>query len=199
MNNSMMRTPFKLVLTMIFIAGSAGAQAGLQDGITAYQKGNYPAALKELRPLADNGDAKAQAILGEIYDSGKGVLQNHAEAASWYRKAAEQGDAGAQTTLGVMYENGVGVPQDNKEAVSWYQKAAEQGYAEAQYILGGLYKRGQGVLPVDLVQAHKWFNLAVVTGFEIAQQDVEEIEAMMSGEQIEKAKLMVKEWLAKHR
>ena len=199
MGNTAVRTPFRLALAIIFIAGSAGALADLQDGISAYQKGNYPAALKELRPLADSGNAKAQMLIGDIYDNGKGVPQNQAEAASWYRKAAEQGDAGAQTTLGVMYDNGVGVPQDSKEAVSWYHKAAEHGYAEAQYILGGLYKRGQGALPIDLVQAHMWFDLAVVSGYEIAHEDMEEVEAMMGGEQIEKAKLMAKEWLAKHR
>lgn len=199
MGNTVIKTTFRLALAMIFIAGSAGVQAGLQDGITAYRKGNYPAALKELRPLADNGDAKAQALLGEIYDSGKGVPQNHTEAASWYRKAAEQGNAAAQTALGVMYENGIGVPQDNKEALSLYHKAAELGSSEAQYILGGLYKRGQGSLPIDLVQAHKWFDLSVVAGFEIAHEDVEEVEAMMSAEQIAEAKLMAKEWLAKHR
>ncbi len=54
------------------------------------------------------------------------------------------------------------------------------------------------VLPVDLVQAHKWFNLAVASGFAIAQDDMAEVEARMSGEQIETAKLMAKEWLAKH-
>lgn len=199
MNSTMMRTPFGPILTIVFLAGSAGAQAGLQDGIAAYNKGNYPAALKELRPLADNGDAKAQALLGEIYNGARGVPQDHTEAVSWYRKAAERGDAGAQVSLGMMYENGTGVPQDNKEAVSWYRKAAEQGYAEAQYILGGLYKRGQDALPADLVQAHKWFNLAVATGFEIARQDMEEVEAGMSREQVEKARSMAKEWLAKHR
>ncbi len=199
MMNTTMRIPFKLAVSLLFIACSATAQADLQEGITAYRKGNYQAALKEIRPLAENGDAKAQALLGEIYDSGKGVPLSHTEAASWYRKAAEQGDATAQTALGVMYENGVGVPQDNKEAVSWYQKAAEQGSPEAQYILGGLYKRGQGLLPADLVQAHKWFNLAAATGFEIANEDREEVEALMNKEQIEKAKLMAKEWLEKHK
>ena len=199
MGNTATKTPFRLALAVIIFAGSTGAQAGLQEGIAAYKKANYPAALKELRPLADSGNAKAQVLLGEIYNSGKGVPQDQAEAASWYRKAAEQGDAGAQATLGVMYDNGVGVAQDNKEALSWYHKAAEQGDAEAQYILGGLYKRGQDELPADLVQAHKWFNLAMVAGYEIAQQDIEETEAMMSAEQIEKAKLIEKEWLAKHR
>jgi len=37
------------------------------------------------------------------YDSGQGVPQNYAEAASWYRKAAEQNNAGAQYNLGYMY------------------------------------------------------------------------------------------------
>ena len=199
MGNAATRTAFRLALAIIIFAGSAGAHAGLQEEIAAYKKANYPAALKELRPLADNGDAKAQVLLGEIYSSGKGVPQDHVEAALWYRKAAEQGDAGAQATLGVMYDNGVGVAQDSKEAISWFRKAAEQGDTEAQYILGGMYKRGQDVLPVDLVQAHKWFNLAMVSGYEIARQDVEETEAMMSAEQIEKARLIEKGWLAKHR
>ena len=179
MQNTMARTLSGLALAIFFLAGSAGAQAGLKEGVAAYQKGNYAIALKELRPLADNGDVKAQTLLGEIYDSGKGVPQDHKEAASWFHKTAAQGDAGAQTYLAVMYERGIGIPQNDREAASWYRKAAEQGSAEAQFTLGGKYKAGQGI-PTDLVQAHKWLNLAAAAGIEIALQDVEEVEARMS-------------------
>ena len=58
-------------------------------------------------------------------DQGKGVNQDHKEAAKWYRKAAEQGDANAQELVGLMYDQGKGVNQDYKEAVEWYPKAAE--------------------------------------------------------------------------
>lgn len=194
-----MKTFLSVIFAVFFLMAGAGAQAGFQEGIAAYRNGNFSAALKELVPLADNGDAKAQALLGEMHSGGRGVPQDHVKAASWYRKAAGQGNAEAQTSLGVMYERGIGVPQDGKEAASWFHKAAEQGHAEAQYILGGIYERGQGAIQADLVQAHKWFNIAVASGFDIAQDNLEEIEAKMSSEQIEKGRLMAKEWLATHK
>ncbi len=52
--------------------------------------------------LAAQGDAHAQFNLGVMYDKGRGVSQDYAEAVKWYRKAAEQGHASAQHNLGVM-------------------------------------------------------------------------------------------------
>ena len=72
-------------------------------GAAAYKRGDYAAALEEWRPLAEQGDVRAQFNLGAMYDHGMGVPPNYAEAARWYRKAAEQGDAGAQHNLSLMY------------------------------------------------------------------------------------------------
>ncbi|MDO8812063.1 MAG: tetratricopeptide repeat protein [Gallionella sp.] len=188
-----------LIFAVFCLALGAEAQASLQEGVSAYKRGHFSIALKELTPLAESGDAKAQNILGEMHSSGSGVPQDHTKAASWYRKAAEQGHGSAQTSLGVIYERGIGVPQDDKQAAAWFHKAAEHGHAEAQYILGGMYERGQGAIKADLVQAHKWFNIAVAGGFDIAQDNLDEIEAKMSREQVEKARSMAKEWLAKRR
>jgi len=55
---------------------------------------------------AENGDVHAQAALGEMYQVGRGVPQDNAKAARWYRKAAKQGEAIAQTKLAIMYYNG---------------------------------------------------------------------------------------------
>ena len=55
-----------------------------------------------LRARAEQGDAGAQADLGLMYVSGRGVLQDFAEAVRWYRLAAEQGNVGAQGSLGLM-------------------------------------------------------------------------------------------------
>ena len=71
-----------------------------------------------------------------MYELGRGVPQNYAEAARWYRLAADQGSATAQHDLGVMYHFGQGVPQNYAEAVRWYRLAADQGYADAQHGLG---------------------------------------------------------------
>jgi uncharacterized protein len=95
----------------------------------AYGKGDYATAERLLRPLAEQGDADAQNILGLMYYSGQGVPQDYAAAATWFLKAAEQGDTDAQYDLGVMYAKGEGVRQDYAAAVSWYRKAAERGKA----------------------------------------------------------------------
>ena len=117
---------FRLILAAVCLAGSAGAYAGLQEGLDAYRDGNYPVALKELTPLAEKGDAAAQFTLGAMNNFGRGVPQNYKKALTWYRKAAEQGYAEAQYSLGVMYGLGKGVPQNYQTAEEWYRKADEQ-------------------------------------------------------------------------
>ncbi len=91
---------------------TAPAWAGWDEGVAAYNRGDYATALREWRPLAKQGDAGAQIFLGFMYRKGRGVPQDYAEAVKWYRKAAEQGHARAQSNLGFMYEHGLGVTQD---------------------------------------------------------------------------------------
>eukprot|EP00729_Bicosta_minor_P017327 gene17327-biopygen7473 len=86
----------------------------------------------------------AQYNLGHMHANGKGVKQDHIEAAKWYRKSAEAGYAKAQYNLGHMYRNGEGVEQDDVEAAKWYRKSAEAGFAQAQNSLGLMYDRGGG-------------------------------------------------------
>jgi len=46
-------------------------------------------AVKRIRLAAEQGDAKAQFNLGEMYEQGKGVTQDYTEAVKWYRLSAE--------------------------------------------------------------------------------------------------------------
>lgn len=184
-------------LAVVLLAANAGAQAGLEEGIRAYRFGHFATALKEFKPLAESGDARAQTFLGDMYGNGNGVPQDQKVAAAWYLKAAKQGDAAAQFSLGVMCENGLGVRKSDRQAASWFHKAAEQGYGEAQYVLGRMYENGRGAVPKDLIQAHKWHSLAVMNGFEIAAENVEAIEAAMTPAQIETARTLVRESKAK--
>ncbi len=106
---------------------TAPAWAGFDEGMAAYDRGDYATALREWYPLAEQGDAEAQFNLGLMYRKGLGVPRHYAEAVKWYRKAAEQGNASAQNNLGVMYAKGQGVPQDNTEAYFWFSLAAVSG------------------------------------------------------------------------
>jgi TPR repeat protein len=47
------------------------------------------------------------------FNDGRGVPQDCAEAAKWYRLAAEQGNAAAQNNMGNNYYDGDGVLQSN--------------------------------------------------------------------------------------
>ena len=118
-----------LILSTVLVA--PGVWAGFVEGLNAASKGDYATALREWRPLAEQGDASAQFNLGLMYDKGQGVAQDYAEAVKWYRKAAEQGFAFAQYNLGAMYDNGQGVPQDYVQAHMWLNLAAAQGGKEA--------------------------------------------------------------------
>ena len=71
----------------------------LEDGLAAYQRGDYATAMSLWRPLADQGNTFAQYNVGWLYYDGRGVPQDYARAAAWYRKAARQGDASSLSDL----------------------------------------------------------------------------------------------------
>ena len=104
------RISIALVLALL-VALPASAQ-DFQKGLAAAKRGDYATALKEWRPLAEQGRAAAQYNLGQMYRRGEGVSQSYTEAVKWYRKAAVQGLALAQTNLGQMYRQGQGVSKD---------------------------------------------------------------------------------------
>lgn len=151
------------------IAFTAPVIAGpLEDALTSYQRGDYAIALKELRPLADNGDASAQFTLALMYHDGKGAPQNLPQAYAWVRKAANQGNPDAENLIGDMYAIGQGVAANKAAAFSWTRKAAEQGNAIAQYRLGIAYVDGKGTTQDD-ARAVTWFRKAAVQGNSDAQ------------------------------
>jgi hypothetical protein len=78
------------------------------------------------RKAAGQGNAEAQTHLGVMYENGKGVPIDLAEAAHWYRLAAGQGNTLAQNNLGFMYQYGKGIPKDFAKTLRWYRPAAEK-------------------------------------------------------------------------
>ena len=127
-----MKRPHTCLLIPIVIALFAPAEASdFATGMEAYKRGDYKTALREWRPLAEQGDAWAQHNLGSMYANGRGTTRDDVEAVKWYRKAAERGLAAAQNRLGVMYAEGKGVPADNLEAYAWFNIAAAQGNENA--------------------------------------------------------------------
>ncbi len=113
-----MRHVLPALAVLLLLVTPASAQ-DFQKGLEATKRGDYTAALREFRPLAEQGNAIAQFNLGILYGNGRGVPQDYAEAAKWYRLAGAQGLAEAQYNLGVLYDFGRGVPKDYVLAYMW--------------------------------------------------------------------------------
>jgi len=181
------------LLAVLLLATPAGA--GFDEGMTAYNRGDYATALREWGSLAKQGNASAQYGLGWMYAAGRGVPQDYGEAERWFRKAAEQGNAEAQFNLGQIYRMGEGVPQDYAEGMRWYRKAAEQGDAAAQNNLGWMYANGQGA-PIDYVRAHFWYNLAAAQGDANAAKNRDFVTKRMTSAQVVEAQKLARDWWA---
>jgi TPR repeat protein len=152
-------------------------------GAAAFNRGDYVTALENFKPLAEQGNAMAQTVLGSMYQNGTGVLQDDVEAVRWYRQAAEQEFALAQISLGVMYQSGKGIEQDSLEAIRWYRRAANQGSDGAQTILGHMYLNADGVEQSNTF-AHMWYNVASANGNKDAAMARDKVAADMPREQI---------------
>jgi TPR repeat protein len=83
-----------LAAAFVAILGSTGVSwsADFDKGFAAYKSGDYAAALREFKPLAQQGDASAQFTLGMMYANGQGVTQDVKAAVTWWKLAAKQGD-----------------------------------------------------------------------------------------------------------
>jgi TPR repeat protein len=186
---------------VVGVAQSLGLARETADAAYAtYKEGRYQTAMRLARPLAEQGDARAQSLLGLLYYHGQGVQKDFTAAATWFRKAAEQGDATAQSHLGIIFFQGQGVPQDKTQAMTWFRRAANQGDAQAQYNLGLSYIEGEGE-PVDNVRAHMWFNLAAARfpasdlgdrNAAIKERDL--VAAKMSPQEIAEALRLARDW-----
>jgi uncharacterized protein len=111
------------LVVLLTITGAASSSA-LSDGVVAFRRGDYATAAKMLLPLSRRGQAEAQAVLGFMYEYGRGVPQDAVLAAHWYVRAAEQGNVSAQFQLGLLYDKGHGVPQSAVIAYKWLNLAA---------------------------------------------------------------------------
>ena len=182
-------------LVVLWMVGAAAA-ASYDDALLAYNKGDFPTALRQFRSLAERGDTRSQDALGRMYARGEGVPKDRNEAEKWFKMSSEQSDAFmsynhgdfetalrvyrplaekgqvlAQYILGLMYANGHGVPESYPEGLKWLTKAAEQGEAKAQFSVGVIYFKGLGMAK-NYAEAFKWYKRAADQGNATAQYNL---------------------------
>jgi hypothetical protein len=142
----------------------------LLDGFVRYTLRDYARAREILEPLANEGNADAQQLVGSMYANGEGVPQDDVRAAHWFSLAAEQGKVDARFALGIMYRNGAGVPKDRALALIWLRRAADQQHADAVNALGELCMESFGT--ADHQEAAVWFERAALMGNGTAQYNL---------------------------
>ena len=105
-------------------------------------------AMKWLRLAADQDNAEAQFVLGNLYWE----RANYAETVKLYLRSAQHGYVPAQDYLGSMYAYGIGIPADNVQAYFWYDLAAARGEENAAEKRDLIAKK---LTPDELVEAQK--------------------------------------------
>lgn len=73
---------------------------------------------------------------------------------------------------------------------------AASGSVDALYELGVAYSTGSSGVDIDLIEAHKWFNLAALNGSELAQDCRAEIAEDMTAREIAEAQRQARAWLS---
>ena len=123
-----MKRNVSTILFVIWLLGTGTMCPAHADGVRrasdAYSRGDYIRAVNLLSPLALRGNARAQGLLGFLYENGFGVPQAYDAAADLFYKAAVQGDPFAQSRLGLIYDKGHGVPQNAVLSYKWLDLAA---------------------------------------------------------------------------
>lgn len=147
------------------------ASADVKTGVEAWQAGNYDAAVREWRPLAERGDPDAQFNMGQAYKLGRGVPSDLRLAQSWYEKAAQQGHEQAQANLGlILFQNG-----ERAAALPWIRKAADNGDPRAQYVLGTALFNGD-LVTKDWPRAYALMTRAAAQGLPQATTSLTEMD-----------------------
>lgn len=120
---------------------------------------------------ANTGKLKAMYDVGRLYERGRGVDINLAEATKWYQKASNSGQHNAQARLGIMYFEGRGVKQNYKKALQLLNTAAKNKVPSAQFQLANMYELGTGV-PQDLKKAIYWYSESDKYGYYLAKDRI---------------------------
>ena len=130
----MYRSAPLIILVLVFLFGmnisSISYANDFEEGLKAYNNGDFKKAYVLFLKEAKRGDAIAQNNIGAMYENGQGVLQDYKEAAKWFKLAAEQGHALAKCNLAEAYATGMGVSRNYSEA----KRLAKEGFeAGAEY------------------------------------------------------------------
>jgi TPR repeat protein len=119
------------VLTAPLLGASAAFAGPWEDGMAAYNRGDYVPAIQVFRTLAEQGNAKAQNVLGVMFRKGEGVPKNPVRAHMWFSFAAKRGDTSAKAELREVSRTMTA--QEISQAQEMAQACEASGYRQCEY------------------------------------------------------------------
>lgn len=135
------------------------------DDLTAV---NDQAALPLIKDLAQRGHLGSRFYWGWMYENGRGVEKDLAEALRRYRELEQENiPAGIRGVAWMIYNGWGGASQSYTEAAALYQRASDLGDGNASNNLAGMYERGEGV-PQSREEAVRLYRLAIQQGYDSA-------------------------------
>lgn len=170
------------------LAMTAPLGATVRDGVDAWSRGDYAAAVAEWRGPAEAGDPDAMFNLGQAYRLGRGVPTDMERAEQLYRDAASAGHIQAADTYGLM------LFQDGRRdiALPYVQAAATRGDPRAQYLIGVAHFNGD-LVERDWERAYALLTLANAAGLPQAGPAIAQMDAFIPLEQRQSAAALARQ------
>ena len=176
------------VVAALFVGLVSGANAteDLTKGERAYRAGDYPTAVQELEPYARAGNARAQYLLGYMYDFGSSSLhpafaRDEEKAIYWLDLAVAQSYPPAMGHRAGIYVGTARNRSDLEKGLALLTKAAEAGDVESQVSLGiqlGVISHLRFGIEKDPKRAVYWLTRAAQAGW----RDYSELAFVTCGE-----------------
>ena len=184
------------LLAFALAALPPAARAGWDEGETAFRRGDWAVAARELKPLSEAGDARAQARYGRMLLDGHGMPQNEAEGVKLLQDAADKRDPAGQTYLAHAYIRGRGgLPHDQSTALILLGRAADQNFPEAIDTMGLFYVTGAFGLPRNTARGLEFLHRAADLGWPHSAYLLGLF--YWSGKEVPRDRVQAVSWLAK--
>ena len=114
-----------------FWAAQVAVAGPWEDGMAAYNRGDYVPAMQVFRAMAHQGNVKAQSVLGVMYRRGQGVSRSPVRAFLWFSRAAARGDARAKAQLREVSQTLT--PEELSQARQMAQACEASNYRSCEY------------------------------------------------------------------
>jgi len=165
-----------IILSLMLASSFAGAAttSAFEEAAELYRSQQFFEAKAAFTRLADQGSARASAILGMMSRFGEGGPVDLQKAYDFYLEAARAGHPPAQYQVALMLASGEGVEASDKGAAYWFTQAAENGYDKAIDRLTQplLTEPNDGSPQVQTKPSRRW-NLTLPDNFKKALAPVE--------------------------